>query len=172
MDFIDLAKKRYSVRGFDSKKIEQEKIEKILEAGRVAPTAGNTQPQKILAIKTDAGFQRLKKGANVYSAPLALIVCADHSFSWKRPIDGKDMADIDASIVATHMMLEAADLGLGSIWVGYFKADAIRAEFVLPSSVEPICILGIGYALGDVKSPDRHKAERKPLMETVHYETW
>ena len=70
------------------------------------------------------------------------------------------------------MMLEAADLGLDSIWVGYFKADVIKAEFALPDGFEPINILGIGYAAGEAKSPDRHEAERKPLAETVFYETF
>lgn len=172
MDFIQLAKKRCSVRRYGSRKIEQEKVEKILEAGRVAPTAANLQPQRVLAIMSEAGLEKLKKAANVYSAPLALVVCADHSSSWKRPLDGKDTSDIDASIVTTHMMLEAADLGLDSIWVCYFKTDVIKAEFNLPDGVEPINILGVGYASGETKSPDRHAEERKPLSETVRYETF
>lgn len=85
------------------------------------------------------------------------MVCADHSFSWKRAFDGKDTAEIDASIVATHMILEATDLGLNSIWVGYFKPDVIKAEFALPEGVEPINILGIGYS----------DEERKSLTDTI-----
>jgi nitroreductase len=172
MDFIELAKKRYSTRNFNNKKVEQVKLEKILEAGRVAPTAANLQPQRILVIKTEAGLEKLKKAGNVYGAQLAFVVCADHSFSWKRAFDGKDTAEIDASIVATHMILEATDLGLNSIWVGYFKPDVIKAEFALPEGVEPINILGIGYSDEERKSPDRHNTERKPLTETVRYETF
>lgn len=170
MDFLELAKKRYSVRKFGSQKVEQEKFEKILEAGRIAPTAANLQPQRIIAIQSEEGLEKLKKAANVYSAPLAFVVCADHSASWKRPLDGHDTADIDTSIVTTHMMLEAADLGLGSIWVCYFKLDIIKAEFDLPESVEPINVLGIGYDAGETKSSDRHATERKPLSETVRFE--
>lgn len=173
MDFLDLAKKRSSVRSYQSRKVEPEKLRKILEAGRVAPTAGNTQPQIVMIIQTDDGFSRLKKAANVYGAPLALIVCADHSASWKRPFDGKDTADIDAAIVSTHMILQAEELGLGSIWVGYFKPDVLASEFSLPASAEPICILGMGYARdGARKSPERHETERKPLIDTVRYEAF
>ncbi len=173
MDFLDLAKKRSSVRKFKSRKVEAEKLQKILEAGRVAPTAGNTQPQLVLVIQTDEGFEKLKKSGNIYGAPLALIVCADHSASWKRPFDGKDTADIDTAIVSTHMILQAEELGLSSIWVGYFKPDVLASEFSLPDGVEPISILGIGYAQdGAPKSPNRHDTDRKPVSDTVRYESF
>lgn len=171
MDFLDLAKKRSSVRKYKSRKVEPDKLQKILEAGRVAPTAGNTQPQFVLAIQTEEGFDKLKKAGNIYGAPLALIVCADHSASWKRPFDRKDTADIDATIVSTHMILQAEELGLDSIWVCYFKPDVLATEFSLPEGVEPINILGIGYAADEApKSPSRHTTERKPISETVRYE--
>ena len=169
MDFINLAKKRYSVRKYESKKVEQEKLDKILEAGWVAPTAANLQPQRIIVINTEAGLKKLKKGANIFSAPLALVVCSDHSVTWKRPGDKKDTADIDASIITTHMMLEATNLGLGSLWICYFDLDAIKAEFDLPESVEPINILAIGYAAGTPLSPERHSAVRHPLENIVRY---
>ena len=173
MDFLELAKKRSSVRAYKSRKVEPEKLQKILEAGRVAPTAGNTQSQIVLVIQADEGFARLKKAGNIYGAPLALIVCADHSASWKRPFDGKDSADVDAAIVSTHMILQAQELGLDSIWVGYFKPDVLASEFSLPTDLEPICILGIGYAAdGAPKSPGRHNTERKPISETVRYEAF
>ncbi len=169
MDFLELAKKRYSVRKYDSRKVEPEKREKILEAGRIAPTAANLQPQRILAVYSEDGLLRLRKGVNFYGAPLAFVICSDHSVSWKRPLDGRDTADIDASIVTTHMMLEATDLGLGSIWICYFKPEIIKAEFQLPDSVEPINVLGVGYNAGEVKSPDRYSTERSPLEETVTF---
>lgn len=173
MDFLDLAKKRSAVRSYKSRKVEPEKLQRILEAGRVAPTAGNTQPQLILVIQTDEGFEKLKKAGNIYGAPLALVVCADHSASWKRPFDGKDTADIDATIVSTHMILQAEELGLDSIWVCYFKPDVLASEFSLPKDVEPISILGIGYAAdGAPKSPGRHNTERKAISETVRNEAF
>ena len=173
MDFLELAKKRSSVRSYTPEKIEPEKLQKILEAGRVAPTAANTQSQIILVIQSEEGLAKLKKAGSIYGAPTALVVCADHSASWKRPIDGKDTADIDVTIVAAHMVLQAQELGLDSIWVCFFKPDVLAAEFALPEGVEPVSILGIGYAAhGAPKSPDRHKTERKPLSDTVRFEAF
>ncbi|MBC2579424.1 nitroreductase family protein [Clostridium sp. DJ247] len=172
MDFLQLAKKRYSVRKYSTKQVEKEKLLKILEAGRIAPTGANTQPQRIIVIQEKEGLEKLKKGANVYGAPLALIVCADHSTTWKRPFDGKDIADIDVSIVTDHMMLQATELELGTVWVCYFDPVVIRKEFNLPDNVEPVNILAVGYAEDEPASPDRHDKARKPLENTVFYETF
>jgi nitroreductase len=172
MDFLELARKRYSVRKYEETRVEDEKILKILEAGRVAPTAYNNQPQRLVVVKEQEGLEKLKKGANVYGAPLAVVVCSDHDASWKRSYDGKDTADIDASIVTTHMMLEATSLGLGTIWVCFFDPVKVRQEFNMPDNYEPINILGIGYASGPSKSIDRHDKERNPLKDTVFYETF
>ena len=170
MDFLNLAKKRCSIRNYQSKSIEREKLDKILQAGRVAPTAANKQPQRILVIESPLGFEKLKKACNPYNAPLAFVVCADRCACWKRPIDGKLTDDIDASIVTTHMMLEAADLGLDSVWICYFDPKIIKSEFSLPETCEPVNILCVGYAQGEVKSPERHASERKPLEELVFFE--
>lgn len=167
MDFLQLAKKRYSVRKYESRKVEEEKLLQILEAGRVAPTGANTQPQRFIVIKEEKGFNKLKKAANVYNAPLAIIVCEDHNISWKRPHDGKDIADIDVSIVTDHMMLQAQALGLGSVWICYFDAKIIREEFNIPENMEPVNILAIGYAAGQPASPDRHDKQRKSLKELI-----
>jgi nitroreductase len=172
MSFLELAKRRFSVRKFETKKVEKEKLLQILEAGRVAPTAANYQPQRILVVREEAGLAKLKKAANIYEAPLAVIVCADHQSAWKRPIDGKEMVDIDASIVTDHMMMEATDVGLGTVWICYFKPDVLRKEFNIPDPIEPVNILAIGYAAGQVASPDRHDKARKPMQETVFYESF
>lgn len=174
MDFLELAKKRYSVRSYTEKKVENEKLEAVLEAAHVAPTGANLQPQHLIVVQSDEGLNKLGKAANIYGAPLAVIVCSDTDITWKRPFDGKRMADIDASIVTDHMMLEAADLGLGSVWICYFKPDVLRTEFSIPDNLEPINILAVGYADTDREtplSPDRHGKMRKPLNETVSYET-
>ncbi len=172
MSFLELAKKRYAVRNFLSTKVEPEKLKIILEAGRVAPTGANTQPQELIVIQESAGFEKLKKAANVYKAPLAIIVCGNNNSVWKRPFDGKTLIDIDTSIITDHMMLQATELGLGTIWVCYFKPDVVKREFNLPDYIEPINILGIGYASGPGASPDRHDTARKPLTEIVSYETF
>ena len=82
------------------------------------------------------------------------------------------MVDIDASIVTDHMMMEATDLGLGTVWICYFKPDVLRKEFNIPDPVEPVNILAIGYAAGQIASPDRHDQARKPMQETVFYESF
>ncbi len=172
MDFLQLAKKRYSVRNYLPKKVEEEKLLKILEAGRVAPTGANRQPQRLIVVQEAAGLERLKKAANVYGAPLAIIVCADHKMSWKRHYDRKDIADIDAAIVTDHMMLQATELNLGTLWVCHFNPELLKKEFNIPENLEPVNILGIGYAGEAAESPDRHDTLRLPLEDFVHYETY
>lgn len=172
MDFTQLIKERYAVREYTSKQVEQEKIEKILEAGRVAPTACNNQPQKILVIKSNEGLAKLTKASNFYGAPLVFVVCADHSLTWKRSDDAKDSGDIDASIVTTQMMLQATQLGLGSLWICAFKPDVLTTEFAIPDELEPVNLLAVGYATGQAKTPDRHDTQRKPLAETVFWENF
>jgi nitroreductase len=172
MNFLELAKKRYAVRGYTTQKVEKEKLDLILEAGRVAPTGANLQPQEIIVVQESAGLEKLKKAANVYGAPLAIIVCCNKKTVWKRPYDGKNLVDIDTSIVTDHMMLQATELELGTIWVCYFKPQVIKKEFALPEYIEPVNILGIGYASGQAASPDRHAGMRKPLKETVSYEVF
>lgn len=172
MDFLDLAKKRYSVRKYEDKRVEQEKLLKILEAGRVAPTGANTQSQRLIVVEEKEGLEKLKKAGNISGAAIAIIVCGDHKTVWKRPFDNKDILDIDASIVTTHMMLQATELGLGTIWVCYFDPDVIKKEFNIPEGIEPISILGIGYAAGEGLSPNRHDKTRKPLEATVIYESF
>ena len=170
MDFLQLAKQRYSVRKYTNAKVETEKLNLILEAGRVAPTGVNSQHQHIIVVQENVGLQKIAKAANIYGAPLALIVCADNAKAWQRPFDGKKITDIDAAIITVHLMLQATALGLGTVWICYFKPDVIKAEFGLPANLEAINILAIGYADGSPASPDRHSTARKPLSETVSYE--
>ena len=117
MNFIEIAKKRYSVRNYSSKKVEKEKLDKILQAAHVAPTAANLQPVHLIAVESKEGLEKISKGANIYNAPLAIIVCADHNKAWVRPFDQKQTGDIDAAILTDHMMLEATELGLGTVSV-------------------------------------------------------
>lgn len=109
MNFSELIKARHSVRKYIPKKVEAEKRNAILEAGRIAPTAANLQPVKVLVIEEETGLSKLEKAANIYGAKLAFIVCASHSTAWKRPFDNKNTTDIDASIVTDHMMLKATE---------------------------------------------------------------
>lgn len=167
MNFLDLAKKRYSVRKYKDKPVEKEKLDKILEAARIAPTARNLQVIKLLVIQDKKNLDLVKKAANFYDAPLVIIACADHLKSHKRPFDGKETTDIDASILTDHMMLEATDLGLGSVWICHFKKDVLQEEFNMPDTLEPINILAIGYSN---EEDNNHLARRKSIDEIVSYE--
>jgi len=169
MDFLELAKERYSLRKFSSKKVEAEKIDLILEAGRLAPTAANLQPQRILVLESEESLGKLKE-CNPYhfNAPLAMLVCYDNTASWKRSYDGKDSGKIDASIVATHMMLEIANLGLGSTWVGHFNPAAVKTVFALPDNIIPVAILPIGYPGLDA-APHPNHYRRLDKSKTVYY---
>lgn len=170
MDFLTLAKTRCSIRSYTNQKVEPEKLEKILETAHVAPTAANLQPIRLLAVQSAEGLAKIGKAASIYGAPLAIIVCADHDKAWVRPFDHKQTGDIDASILTDHMMLQAMELGLGSVWICYFKPDVLRQEFALPANLEPINILAIGYASEERANPERHSQTRIPISELVSYE--
>lgn len=169
MDLITLAKQRYSVRDYTSRKVEPEKLARILEAAHVAPTAANRQPVRLIAVQSQDGLARLGRAADLYGAPLAIIVCADHSRAWVRPFDAKQTGDIDASILTDHMMLAATELGLGTVWVCYFRPDVVRREFGLPDDLEPVNILAVGYAAEAHADPERHSRTRIPVSELVTY---
>ena len=128
MEFEKLAaEKRYSCRNFEQRPIEKTDMDKILEAGRIAPTAGNFQPQRVIAINTPEGMTKLTQCTHyTYGAPAALIVCYNSDEVWVRNYDGKNSGDVDASIVTTQMMLQAAELGIGTCWVGHFDPWKIK----------------------------------------------
>ena len=170
MSFLELAKRRYSVRSYTAQKVEEEKLDKILQAAHAAPTAANLQPVHLIAVQGKDGLDKIGKAANIYGAPLAIIVCADHSRAWVRPFDRKQTADIDASILTDHMMMEATELGLGTVWICYFQPDMIREAFGLPDNLEPINILAVGYSNEEAADPERHSQTRIPIEELVSHE--
>lgn len=146
------------------------KLARILEAGRVAPTGANRQPQRLVVVQSKEGMEKLARCTRDFGAPTAIVVCADTSEAWTRKYDDKMIGDIDASIVTDHMMLCAASLGLDTLWICMFKPEAVREEFELPPHVEPVNILLVGYSDGTPSDPDRHDTQRKPLDETVFHE--
>ena len=164
MDFLSLAKKRYACRKYTAQKVEQAKLDTILEAGRVAPTGANRQPQRLIVVRSEEGMARLARCTRDFGAPCAIIVCADTGQAWERKYDGKVIGDIDASIVTDHMMLCAASLGLDTLWICMFKPEAVRAEFNLPEHVEPVNILLVGYGAGIPADPGRHELLRKTAV--------
>ena len=121
-------------------------MRRILEAGHVAPTACNNQPQRILVISDDEGREKLSRVVpSKYYVPAAFLICYDSNEAWHRPMDVKCSGEIDASIAATHMMLEATDLGLGSIWVMYWEIEKMKSEFGLSENIMPVALLIVGY---------------------------
>ncbi len=167
MDFNDVINKRYSVRKFDTRKVEKEKIDAILNAARIAPTAKNNQPQRVYVLESDDAVEKLKKcTACHYDAPMAFLICYDKTFGWVRPADGKDCGQVDAAIVTTYMMLEATAQGLGTVWVGLFDPKTVSDVLNLPENIVPVAFLPTGYAASDSVPSERHEA-RKQLAETV-----
>ena len=168
MEFIKLAEKRYSLRKFSDKPIEKEKIDLVLKAGQLAPTACNFQPQRIIVLDNEESLEKIKRCTKYhFNAPMVLLICYDNSVSWKRN-DGKDSGDIDASIVATQMMLQATELDLGTTWVGYFDAVQTAKEFSLPNNIVPVVMFPIGYPAEDAIKSNNH-SQRLELEKTVFY---
>lgn len=168
MDFLEHAKNRYSCRKYKDTPVEREKILQVLEAGRIAPSAVNFQPWHFIVI--DEADMRSKIQSTYDrrwfdTAPVVLVVCADHSQSWKRK-DGKDHADIDAGIVTDHITLQAANLGLATCWVCNFDAQKCREILKLPEHIEPMAYLPLGYP--DKDPADQH-FNRKNIDEIVHW---
>lgn len=167
-DFLKLATERYSVRSFSSVPVEQDVIDLILRAGQVAPTAINSQPQKIYVVRSAANMEKMNSlSPCIYGAPQCFIFCYSDDTVVPRGKDG-NYGEIDVTIVLTHMMLEAASLGVGTCPVGYFDAGKLKAELGLPEGVHPILIMPFGYASEDSRPSDRHSSYR-PLSETVEY---
>lgn len=165
-NLMTLLKERYSVRAYKKDKVEKDKIDRILEAGRVAPTACNKQPVKILVLESEDALSKLKNCCSRdFAPPLAFIICADKSVAWVRKYDGKQSGDIDTSIITDHMMLEATELGLGSLWVCNFKPEEVIKNYDLPENLEPVNLLLVGYSDAEKKSPSRHDEERKSIDE-------
>ena len=167
MEFRELIRERYSVRQFDPRPVEPELVDKVLEAGRLAPTAVNYQPQRVLVLDTAEDMAKLA-GCTKYTfhAPMALVVCYDRTVSWKRSYDGHDMGEVDAAIVATHLMLAIHDLELGATWVGYFDPQGLAKTFCLPEQIVPVAILPMGYPDAGAK-PSGHHDMRLDLEQTT-----
>jgi nitroreductase len=158
------------VRAYRPVPVEEEKLERLLEAARIAPTAANRQPVQIIVIHTEGRQEELK---SVYrpgwfvQAPIVLCVCAVHGSGWTRRQDGKSYDDVDATIVMDHIILAATNEGLGTCWIGAFDPAAAREVLGLPEDVEPIAMTPVGYA-ADQPGPKT----RKPVSDLVRYERW
>lgn len=163
MNFLELAKERYSVRSFKKDDIEESKLNDILEAGRVAPSACNKQPQKIFVVKSEEARAKLASVCRfTFDAPVVLVVCYDKERSWQNDLmPGYNSGETDAAIVCTHMMLEAWEQGIASCWVGWFNADEIAKALSLPENLCVCSLLPIGYATDDAAPTKLHTRIRE-----------
>jgi nitroreductase len=174
MTFLDLVRRRYSVRAYRPDPVPDDLLATVLEACRLAPTASNRQPFRIIVVQTrgrEAELRRIYDSEWFVQAPLILCVCAVPAEAWRRTMyDGRSHADVDAAIVMDHLTLAAADLGLGTCWIAAFDPAAAREVLAIPDEGEPMLFTPLGYAADASPSP-RH-AERRPLEELVRYERW
>lgn len=169
MDFKTLSAARYSLRKFSSQSVEREKLDLILEAGRSAPTAHNYQPQRVFVLQTPEALEKADAcSGSHFHPPVILAVCYDPAVAWKREIDGKNHGEIDAAIAAAQMMLQAADLGLGTTYVGMFDAEKLLAAFPEMAGTVPVALLPLGYP-AEGAHPARLHTDRKPMEELVKY---
>ena len=168
MTFQELAKNRYSVRSFRENPIEKEHMDLILEAGRVAPTACNFQPQKIYVARSAEARAKLASVCRcTFGAPVILVVGYDRTRDWKNKLmPGLTSGETDAAIVCTHMMLQAADLGIGSCWVGYFNPEQVAEVLGLPENITVTALLPIGYPAENAEPLPLHSQYRE-LADTV-----
>ena len=166
-DFLQLAHDRFSVRGFDGRDIPQEDIDRIIEAGTIAPTAVNFQPIKIWVFRSEKSRQKLlscTKMKFIEPAKVIFAVGADPSQAWVRPFDKKNFADVDAAIVITHMMLEIHNLGYGTTWIGHFDPAALAEQFPETANYNMVGLLPVSGIAADPS--DRHTIY-KPRTELV-----
>ncbi len=171
MAFIDLARARYSERRFADIPIEPEKLSLILEAGRLAPTARNLQPQRVLVVRSAEGLARIDRATRCrFGAPVVLVLCYDMTVASRSP-DVIDFGPVDTSIAATHMMLEAADLGIHSCWVGLIDPPELRRQFAIPRELKIVSVMPLGYPSAESCPGPLHEAS-VPIEEMVRYETF
>jgi len=169
MEFSELIRRRYSVRTYRPVPVEDEKLQAVLEAARLAPTAANRQAFQIIVIHTagrEAELKRIYKADFFTQAPILLAIVTLPAKNWVRR-DGYNYHYLDAGIVMDHLVLAATDQGLGTCWIGAFDPEEARRVLGLPKDVEPVAFTPLGYA-ADQPQPKL----RRPLAELVRQERW
>jgi nitroreductase len=171
MNFLELAKSRFSVRKYKPDPVSDADLNYVLEAGRIAPSAVNYQPWHFLVLREKESLETIHQTYHrewFKEATVVIVLLGDHNLGWKRA-DGKDHTDIDIAIAADHMTLAATDKGLGTCWICNFDKKKMIELFDLPEHLEPIVFLPLGYP--DLQSdPARHASKRKTLADIVSWE--
>ena len=167
MEFEEIIRRRTATRKFSEKELEEDKLNKILEAGRVAPTAKNIQPFKIYVVNKEEGLKKIDQSSRCrYGAKTVLIVCGNKEEAYHK--GDYSTYEMDSTIVATHMILEATNLEVDNIWVKSFDESILRKEFNIPKEFIPVCLLPLGYKEGDCPKNPLHEI-RKSIQELVEY---
>ena len=169
MNFLDLAQKRYSCRAYRPDPIEDEKLQQILEAMRLAPSATNLQPYRFIVVHTagrEAELNRIYFQPWFVEPPIVICACAIPAAAWRR-VDRKRYTDVDVAIAMDHLTLAATAAGLGTCWVASFDVRAAHEVLGIPPGIEPLAFTPLGYP-ADQPGPK----ERKSLSELVRYENW
>jgi nitroreductase len=169
MEYSDVIQQRYSTRAYRKSPVDEAVLQRVLEAARLAPTANNQQAFQILVIHTEGRereLQRIYRPSWFVQAPLVLCACGLPDENWVRR-DGKNYNDVDVAIVMDHLILAAANEGLGTCWIGAFDPQAAREVLCLPDNVEPVVFTPLGYPANQPKAK-----LRKELSELVRYERW
>ena len=169
MEFKEVVKNRYSCKKYSDRQVEAEKLTAILNAGRLAPTAKNLQEQHVYVLQSPAALAKVDQLTPCrYGAPTVLLVAFDRKNVFTYPGGRRDSGVEDASIVATHMMLAAADEGIDSCWLNFLDPDRAAEIFDLPENEEVLMLLDLGYAAEGAGPLPNHES-RKELKETVSY---
>ena len=166
MDFLKLCADRYSLRSFADTPISDEVLSQILEAGRLAPTAMNLQPQRIFVIRSQEALAKMRTVKKCYGASTVLMICGDTDVACNKPIVDHSMAEMDCTIATTQMMLAAQSLGVGSCWICAFDVPAMAKVFDLPANLTPYILLALGYP-SETAEPNPRHFQRQPLEDIV-----
>lgn len=167
MNFLELVKQRHSVRNYESRAVEKEKLDYVMECVRMAPSAVNFQPWKFAVVMDEPRLSQLKEAyprewmANV---PCLIVACVNHEESWHRKSDGKDHADIDIAIAVEHLCLAATEQGLGTCWVCNFEVPVCREVLQLPAHIEPAVLIPVGYSAEQEMSTKKRKSLEEILF--------
>ena len=172
MSFAELTRTRYSCRKYQNRAVEPEKLAAILEAGRIAPSACNKHPARVVVCDTPELLKRaasaaphFDRGGSIFGAPLVFVVCTKLGEVWVRTYDDMESSDIDTSIVVDQMMMQAEDLGLATCWVCHFDPSAAIDALGLPEKLYPIHMLVVGYAAEEIAAPEKRAARCIPMDE-------
>lgn len=170
MNFMELAKKRCSIRKYSDKPIEKEKLALLLEAARLAPTGANKQPERVYVIQSEEALAKLATLTScVFGTKTVLLFAYNKDEEWKNPLEEGVHAGVeDVSIIATHVMLEAEELGLATCWVNYFANTQVEEAFGLPKNERSVLLMPVGYAAADAKPAPLHES-RKDVASFVKY---